>query len=106
MAKYYSIERERERESVCEKAQGGLMGFFSCVDSRVEEKSNHQKVGVDRPEVHPSAPSNNFSHDCFLGVGGFGHVYRGRLQGSGQVESFCFSDSTIFIYCYKVYIIL
>ncbi|KAL7619042.1 hypothetical protein Lser_V15G02245 [Lactuca serriola] len=61
------------------------MGCFSCVDSRVEEKSNHQKVGVDRPEVHPSAPSNNFSHDWFLGVGGFSHVYRGRLQGNGQV---------------------
>ncbi|CAH1419743.1 unnamed protein product [Lactuca virosa] len=110
------------------------MGCFSCFDSRVEEKSNPQKVGADRPEVHPSAPSNisrlpsgvdrlksrnnvslrressgskegpygqiaaqtftfrelaaatsNFSPDCFLGEGGFGHVYRGRLQGSGQV---------------------
>ncbi|KAJ9549406.1 hypothetical protein OSB04_021949 [Centaurea solstitialis] len=110
------------------------MGCFSCFDSRVDEKSNPQKVRADRPEVHPSsAPSNisrlpsgvdrlksrnnvslrressgpkdgpysqiaahtftfrelaaatnNFSPDCFLGEGGFGHVYRGRLQGSGQ----------------------
>ncbi|CAI9270964.1 unnamed protein product [Lactuca saligna] len=61
------------------------MGCFSCVDSRVEEKSNHQKVGADRPEVHPSTPPNNFSPDCFLGARGFDHVYRGRLQGGGQV---------------------
>lgn len=109
------------------------MGCFSCFHSREDEKSNPQKVGADRPEVHPSAPSNisrlpsgvdrlksrnnvslrressgpkdgpysqipahtftfrelaaatnNFSPDCFLGEGGFGHVYRGRLQGSGQ----------------------
>lgn len=110
------------------------MGCFSCFDTKKEEKSNPQKVGADRPEVHPSAPSNisrlpsgvdrlksrnnvslrreasgpkdgpygqiaahtftfrelaaatnNFSPDCFLGEGGFGHVYRGRLQSSGQV---------------------
>lgn len=32
-----------------------------------------------------AAATRNFSPDCFLGEGGFGHVYRGRLQGSGQV---------------------
>ncbi|KAI3670867.1 hypothetical protein L1987_87510 [Smallanthus sonchifolius] len=26
-----------------------------------------------------AAATNNFSHGCFLGEGGFGHVYRGRL---------------------------
>ncbi|KAD5317170.1 hypothetical protein R6Q59_032501 [Mikania micrantha] len=112
------------------------MGCFCCFDSREEQKSNHLKVRADRPEVHPSAPSNisrlpsgedrvksrnnvnvslrkessgskdgsqgqiaahtftfrelaaatnNFSPDCFLGEGGFGHVYRGRLQSSGQI---------------------
>ncbi|KAI3694142.1 hypothetical protein L1987_77103 [Smallanthus sonchifolius] len=105
------------------------MGCFSCFDSREVEKSNPQKA--DRPQPHPSAPSNisrlpsgadrvksrnnvslrkessdgsqsqiaahtftfrelaaatsNFSPDCFLGEGGFGHVYRGRLQSSGQI---------------------
>lgn len=34
------------------------MGCFSCFDSKKEEKSNPQKVGADRPEVQPSAPSN------------------------------------------------
>ncbi|KAK9052673.1 hypothetical protein SSX86_029306 [Deinandra increscens subsp. villosa] len=111
------------------------MGCFSCFDSREEEKSSiPQKARSDRPEVHPSAPSDisrltsgvdrlksrnneslrrdssgpkdgpygqiaaqtftfrelaaathNFSPDCFLGEGGFGHVYRGRLQSSGQI---------------------
>ncbi|XP_076926649.1 serine/threonine-protein kinase PBS1-like [Bidens hawaiensis] len=32
-----------------------------------------------------AAATNNFSPDCFLGEGGFGHVYRGRLPGSGQI---------------------
>ncbi|KVH97872.1 Concanavalin A-like lectin/glucanase, subgroup [Cynara cardunculus var. scolymus] len=32
-----------------------------------------------------AAATNNFRPDCFLGEGGFGCVYRGRLQGSGQV---------------------
>lgn len=34
-----------------------------------------------------AAATNNFRPDCFLGEGGFGCVYRGRLQSSGQVNS-------------------
>ncbi|XP_071741560.1 serine/threonine-protein kinase PBS1-like [Rutidosis leptorrhynchoides] len=32
-----------------------------------------------------AAATNNFRPDCFLGEGGFGCVYRGRLQSTGQV---------------------
>lgn len=35
-----------------------------------------------------AAATNNFRPDCFLGEGGFGCVYRGHLQGSGQVWIF------------------
>lgn len=45
-----------------------------------------------------AAATNNFSPDCFLGEGGFGSVYRGRLQSSGQV--FCLF--IIFICCFNM----
>nr|XP_043623480.1 serine/threonine-protein kinase PBS1-like [Erigeron canadensis] len=32
-----------------------------------------------------AAATNNFTPDCFLGEGGFGCVYRGRLHNTGQV---------------------
>lgn len=32
-----------------------------------------------------AAATNNFRPECFLGEGGFGRVYRGRLQSTGQV---------------------
>ena len=38
-----------------------------------------------------AAATKNFRQDCLLGEGGFGRVYKGRLE-NGQV-SFCFSTS-------------
>ncbi|KAJ1270710.1 hypothetical protein BS78_06G072800 [Paspalum vaginatum] len=32
-----------------------------------------------------AAATKNFRDDCFIGEGGFGRVYRGRLDGTGQV---------------------
>lgn len=34
-----------------------------------------------------AAATKNFRQDCLLGEGGFGRVYKGRLEG-GQVETF------------------
>lgn len=34
-----------------------------------------------------AAATKNFRPECFLGEGGFGRVYKGRLESTGQV--FC-----------------
>lgn len=35
-----------------------------------------------------AAATNNFRPESFIGEGGFGRVYKGRLQSTGQVNSF------------------
>ncbi|KAJ6703205.1 hypothetical protein OIU85_029200 [Salix viminalis] len=41
-----------------------------------------------------AAATKNFRPECFLGEGGFGRVYKGSLESTGQVNSsnflFCF----------------
>lgn len=34
-----------------------------------------------------AAATNNFTPESFIGEGGFGRVYKGRLQTTGQVKS-------------------
>lgn len=34
-----------------------------------------------------AAATNNFMPECLIGEGGFGRVYRGELEGTGQVTS-------------------
>lgn len=43
-----------------------------------------------------AAATNNFRPESFIGEGGFGRVYKGRLQSTGQVNtsfSFLILDS-------------
>jgi hypothetical protein len=43
--------------------------------------------------------TNNFRQECLLGEGGFGRVFKGKLQASGQViiKDFNFLFSSFFI---------
>jgi serine/threonine-protein kinase PBS1 len=38
-----------------------------------------------------AAATKNFMPECFLGEGGFGRVYKGCLESTGQVNSSSFS---------------
>ncbi|KAD7116425.1 hypothetical protein E3N88_03693 [Mikania micrantha] len=91
----------------------GCFPCFDSSEEEVEEIFNHhtlsqadrQPSGFDRLKTRSNvvslslrreasqtftfrqlaAATNNFRPDCFLGEGGFGCVYRGRLQTTGQV---------------------
>lgn len=46
-----------------------------------------------------AAATKNFRADCLLGEGGFGRVYKGRLESSNQVSSCCASVSHFLLFC-------
>lgn len=41
-----------------------------------------------------AAATKNFRPESFVGEGGFGRVYKGRLETTGQVQSLLFTLST------------
>ena len=63
-----------------------------------KDQKKEPAVQKDGPTAHIAAQTftfrelatatKNFRPECLLGEGGFGHVYRGRLESTGQVYSF------------------
>lgn len=60
------------------------------------KKEGNKDGGSDHIAAHTftfrelAAATKNFRADCLLGEGGFGRVYKGRLESSNQVYSFFF----------------
>ncbi|KAG0463283.1 hypothetical protein HPP92_019352 [Vanilla planifolia] len=55
------------------------------IETASEEDSQHYKNAKAFRFDELMAATNNFSNDCFIGEGGFGKVYKGRLQGTDQI---------------------
>lgn len=62
------------------------------MNSAVDDKKEISKEGgSDHIAAHTftfrelAAATKNFRPDCLLGEGGFGHVYKGRLESTSQV---------------------
>lgn len=48
-----------------------------------------------------AAATRNFRPECFIGEGGFGPVYRGRIESTGQVRFYLHNMSWIFTFLTK-----
>ncbi|RWW14486.1 hypothetical protein GW17_00021741 [Ensete ventricosum] len=67
------------------------MGCFPCFESKEGAQLGHgnqsDRKREEQPMVAPRVEKlslGNFRSECFLGEGGFGRVYRGRLESTGQ----------------------
>lgn len=105
------------REAACFKWIFYFFILMVCLLAGIEKlrsKSNggskrEQQSPKDTPLVNISAQTftfrelaiatKNFKPECFIGEGGFGRVYKGRLESTGQVMCLYFKAS--YRYCYR-----
>lgn len=73
-------EKSESEEPLSSKKQDVVDHEQNNVSSRTPQ-SNAKKFTY----VELAVATNNFDTDCLLGEGGFGQVYRGKLESTGQV---------------------
>lgn len=79
------------------KPQGGL---DSKKDAVILREGNNQHIAAHTFTFRElAAATKNFRQDCLLGEGGFGRVYKGRLENGQVCDSKCF-DASVFHFSY------
>ena len=72
------------------KAQGGP----DSKDAVILRDGNNQHIAAHTFAFRElAAATKNFRQDCLLGEGGFGRVYKGRLENGQVCDSKCFDAS-------------
>lgn len=90
--------QKSSREATPKYARNGSIASQSSTEARSQNATNGNIEARNFTFRELAAATKNFRSECLLGEGGFGRVYKGRLENLGQVKrnyySWCFLDNS------------